>query len=360
MSFISKYNFDNWNNNNEIHKHDDITSNILFSNIDNKKYDVTFVIPSYRREDTIVETIKSIYGQNTKYRYKLYVVDDSGEYDAVVNAVKAITNECNDLVLYKNSVNLGQAANWNRCLELVDTKWMVMIHDDDMLCPDYLEKALNVANNNNCSEVGVFQSKLVNGDFGIKSEEFNNQQSLAQRILSIIRNKKAFKVEKKDIFQFILPSAGCWLLDRDDFVRRGGFNSYFGATLDGVMHFSNIMYGRGPVMIIPEFLMIRRVEKNTFLNKDIQINVIDMLYHFGMYILKDYAGLKKKVYKYRLNISTIYLAYGIKNKYLGTYNVEELMADFGIDKRISYLPEKIVSLINKIMLIKLIFRKKYV
>ena len=170
-----------------------------------------------------------------------------------------------------------------------------------------------------------------------------------------MRRGRPFKVLSKDIFQFITPSPGCWFLNRDEVIKNGGFNPEFGVTLDGVFHFKNIIYGK--VMIIPEFLMIRRIEENTFLKEDAQVAVIDMLYHFGLNMLSRYSGVKQKYYKILLDVSTVYLANGIKLKYEGMLDVKELLKNYGVNKFLCFLPPQLVFILNCLLLSKLIFRK---
>ena len=352
----SRYRYDDWEKANNLYKNNHIKSIEIASSVNLEFPDVTFAIPAYMRPDTIQDAIKSVVAQKSQYSFIIMIVDDSGSDDIVTRKVLELLNKYPNIILYKNEKNLGQAANWNRCIELAKTKWVVLLHDDDMVCEEYLEKVYSTAAYYQCTEVGVFQYKLDNlAHKEIISKRFNNNQSFAQMILSKLRNGKPFEIYPKDIFQFIVPSPGCWFFNREDVIKNGGFNPEFGVTLDGVFHFKNIIYGK--VIITPEFLMIRRIEKNTFLKEDAQIAVIDMLYHFGLNMLKKFSGIRQKYYKILLDVSTVYLANGIKFKYEGKFNIKKLLKSYGVNRFLCILPSKIIFLINCCLLSKLVLRK---
>lgn len=353
----SKFDFSNWDKTNNLFKNNDVQSKMIASSVIENAPEVTFTIPSYRRADVIQETIYSILQQKTNYKFIIMVIDDSGDDESVEKSVLEIIKSNKNIVLYKNVKNLGQAENWNRCIELAKTPWVILVHDDDMLCNNYLESVLPVAKRSNCSELGVFQYKydlLKHKDDSAK--KFNANQAFAQKILSIIRRRSPFYVHPQDIFQFITPSPGCWLINKDKAIKNGGFDPDFDVTLDGVFHFRNIVYGH--VVIVPDFLMVRRVEENTFLKNDAQIQVIDMLYHFGLNMIKQNPQFSNKYYKIILDISIIHLGRGINAKYNGKININALLNSYGVNKYLLMLPSKIIFLLNCMFLSKLLFRKK--
>ncbi|RDU58459.1 glycosyltransferase [Helicobacter sp. MIT 99-5507] len=50
------------------------------------------------------------------------------------------SNYKNKLSFYKNHKNLGLFGNFNRCIELANGKWVCLLHDDDILLPNYLKE----------------------------------------------------------------------------------------------------------------------------------------------------------------------------------------------------------------------------
>lgn len=233
----------------------------------------------------------------------------------------------------------------------------MLLHDDDMICEDYLEKTFPVVQQETeITELGVFQYKddcLYHE--GNDAKCFNNRQSRAQTLLCKIRKGRPFFVCEHDIFQFVVPSPGCWMINREHMLKMGGFNPKFGVTLDGIFHFRNIKLGK--VVILPEFLMIRNIENNTFLKQEAQIEIINMLYFFGIDFLKQYSKMKAIYYRLVLDISIVYLANGIVDKYNGMFDVKKLLLSYGVRKWLFYIPKKVIFLLNCFFLSKLVIRK---
>lgn len=96
----------------------------------------TIVIPTYKKPELLKAAVESALAQPGK-DYQILVVDDvPGGDPATGAALSALADE--RLVYYANQVNLGLFANWNRCFELAQSEWVVMLHDDDLLTADYL------------------------------------------------------------------------------------------------------------------------------------------------------------------------------------------------------------------------------
>lgn len=354
---IPIYSYESWNKcEDKFIKRNEISSVLKYSSLKSIKPDVTVAIPSYKRVDTIKEAVDSALKQKTTYAYIIMVVDDSGENNDIDTLMEAYVNKYENILYYKNESNLGQAGNWNRCMELSPSRWTILLHDDDMLKCQYIQTVMPIAIRTNCSLLGVFQEKydLINHRDN-RGKKFNKKQTFAQEILSKLRSGAAFQIDKTDVFQFILPSPGCWLIDKDKAISLGGFDDKYEMTLDGMFHFKNIYYFK--VIIVPQFLMIRRIEKNIFLKPEAQLKVINMLYFFCLNLLNEYKGIKKWIYKKILNISIVYMGKGIKDKYESEIDMDGYLADCGVDKFLIKLPKFAIYLLNNFFLLKLIFRK---
>jgi glycosyltransferase involved in cell wall biosynthesis len=94
---------------------------------------ITFAVPFYRGTDYLERAVRSAAAQ-TAPDWRLVVADDSpdGSGAAVVERVGDAR------VRYsRNARTLGMAGNWNRCLDLVDTPLVTLLHADDELLPNY-------------------------------------------------------------------------------------------------------------------------------------------------------------------------------------------------------------------------------
>ncbi|HPQ46925.1 MAG TPA: glycosyltransferase family 2 protein [Clostridia bacterium] len=127
-------------------KYSSITSvRIRKSSLENPLFAVA--IPTYGRAELLKEAIYSCIGQSFREPFKIIVVDnDPVRNNETEQLIESITDE--RLEYYKNSENIGCLGNFNRCIELTDSEYMIMLHTDDVLSADYLEKLVPVIRRN--------------------------------------------------------------------------------------------------------------------------------------------------------------------------------------------------------------------
>lgn len=118
----------------------DVKTDLLYGNLSqfpNAK--LTIAIPTYKRPDALKESIKSALFQNSKNKdYYIIVVDnDDSDSDKVLEQVKSFDDK--HIIYFKNQKNLGMVQNWNRAIELAPTPFVALLHDDDLLCPNFLD-----------------------------------------------------------------------------------------------------------------------------------------------------------------------------------------------------------------------------
>lgn len=102
---------------------------------------LTIAIPFYSNTLLLRRAIDSVRAQ-TVLDWRCLVCDD-GSTPGVDSLVASYADE--RILYYKNSHNLGMAANWNRCIELTETELVTLLHADDELLPDYAATMLRTA-----------------------------------------------------------------------------------------------------------------------------------------------------------------------------------------------------------------------
>jgi glycosyltransferase involved in cell wall biosynthesis len=127
-------------NKNSITKHKNIESVLLWGNPDiifNAK--ITICIPTYKRSALLREAMKSALSQTTNIPYRVIVVDNDPDFDnmEILDLVRSFDQD--KLSYYKNRENLEIFGNLNRCIVLAKTRWVALLHDDDLLVEDYVE-----------------------------------------------------------------------------------------------------------------------------------------------------------------------------------------------------------------------------
>ena len=99
---------------------------------------VTVLIPSYKHEDYIEETIRSVLAQR-KVDFRVLVADDRSP-DATVERARAIEDP--RLVVEVNEDNRGLGNSVLQALENIDTPFVALLNSDDLFHPDRLARCL--------------------------------------------------------------------------------------------------------------------------------------------------------------------------------------------------------------------------
>jgi glycosyltransferase involved in cell wall biosynthesis len=97
---------------------------------------ITFGIPAFQRPALLRETLASLFRQTGGYDFEAVVCDDGG-LPATARVVAEFPAD--RFSLYLNQPALGGVGNWNRCLQHARGLWVMILHEDDMLYPWYLD-----------------------------------------------------------------------------------------------------------------------------------------------------------------------------------------------------------------------------
>src|SRR5436190_1948340 len=101
---------------------------------------VTVLLPVYNGSSIINDAIESLSSQ-THSEFTAYVVDDSSD-DGTADLVSSIADERFRVV--RSTQNVGIPMNWNRALDLVETPYFVLAHQDDIYEREFLATMLQL------------------------------------------------------------------------------------------------------------------------------------------------------------------------------------------------------------------------
>jgi glycosyltransferase involved in cell wall biosynthesis len=104
------------------------------------------------------ECIQSILLQ-TYINFELIILNDCSPHP--VDEIVSLFSDSR-IVYFKNNINVGAenvVDNWNKCLELATGDFFVMMGDDDMMSPNYLDEFLMLINKYN--ELDVFHCRSI-------------------------------------------------------------------------------------------------------------------------------------------------------------------------------------------------------
>jgi len=125
----------------------------VFDNREGLVPSYTVIIPTYQRPLMLQFALKSCLDQESFADFELLVLDNNPERkDGTEQLMQSFATEWR-LAYYKNAENIGGVGNWNKLTLLARTEWVVMLHDDDMLYPDFfsiLQQARKKVPNADC------------------------------------------------------------------------------------------------------------------------------------------------------------------------------------------------------------------
>lgn len=115
-----------------------VDSILIFGNENKEIPKITFAIPTYRRARTLKETIDSVVTQKGKHKFDIVIIDNNPERNDETEQLMKKYESIENIRYYKNTCNVGMAGNWNKCLVIPKTEWVVLLHDDDLVRDTYL------------------------------------------------------------------------------------------------------------------------------------------------------------------------------------------------------------------------------
>ena len=97
----------------------------------------TIALPTYHGQQYLAETLASVLAQ-TDQNFELIVCDD-GSNDDTLKIVAEMCGSRARIISNASGNPFGLAGNWNRCVEQSNGEWVTILHQDDLLKPDFIE-----------------------------------------------------------------------------------------------------------------------------------------------------------------------------------------------------------------------------
>ncbi len=117
---------------------------------------ITFVVPIHGLRPTLGESLLSIINQDWNDDIKPSILISNSEPlnesgDEVINILKALNYKGIIVSYFRAKKEIGMTANFNRAFYLSTSKYVCVLHDDDLLAPNYssyLIRAINLLERN--------------------------------------------------------------------------------------------------------------------------------------------------------------------------------------------------------------------
>jgi len=159
---------------------------------------VSVIIPCYNCENFVSEAIESALQQTYK-NMEIVIVND-GSTDKSSEIIKHYADKYKNILFFDNKENRGVIYSRNMAIEASTGKYILPLDADDLIAPTYVEKAVNIIENN--PDIGmVYCNGMI---FGNKNEplvlpDFSNQNILFGNcifITSLFRKSDFFRCGK--------------------------------------------------------------------------------------------------------------------------------------------------------------------
>lgn len=268
-----------------------------------RKAEVTIAIPTFNRPKLLKEAIDSALNQDYEKDYCIIVVDNDNALCAgnpTYNLIKEYNNPI--IQYYQNERNIGMFGNQNRCFELPESEYIVLLHDDDLLLPDFLS----------CVMAALKEHPYIDGLQPRKYFWFEKKENVPVSF-SHKRNgvlKRVF--DFSNYASFVAGTQSCGIFRKSAIKRIGGFNSDYYPTSDYC--FSIQFSAEYKMYILKDILAIYRITDNASTK-------IEVLKKF---ILNDYylrGAIMKKHHFNRFSLRVV-------NNYVARKQIKSLNIQF--------------------------------
>ena len=151
---------------------------------------ITIAIPVYERIDFFEEALNSALGQTISC--PVYVIDNASTHNKFRGIVQ---KKDNPLIAYiRNEKNVGMVENWNRCIDVCQTEYLSILHDDDVLHPGFVEHCLRFLSKNPSQKCCFAVSTIAGNDPSVifQQRTMNERYKYFKKKYFLFENLAAF------------------------------------------------------------------------------------------------------------------------------------------------------------------------
>jgi len=218
-----------------------------------RKPHLSIGLPVFNGEKYLKAALDSILTQ-TFIDFEL-IISDNASTDKTSQICREYAARDSRVRYYRNEINLGAPRNYNRTVKLSQGKYFKWIAADDVHAPEYLEKCVEVLNND--SSIVLCHSK---------SSRINEQGMLMGTYDHKMRMDSP-KIQERFGDLISIMSNPCWpifgVMRKDILIRTPLHGSYRGADANLLAELG--LYGR--LFEVPEYLFLRRDHPQAYTKK---------------------------------------------------------------------------------------------
>ena len=270
-------------------------SKLVFANYDNATgFDLSIIIPTYRNRKLLLSAIDSIVSlkKERDVCFEVIVVSNNPD-DPMDDLITKYINVDFNLSVYRNMENYGQVGNINRGIELAKGKYVALLHDDDLLLPNYLTSMKKYIKSEYVYSCIVASVYMVGAKY---SYDYKHHFLSAVTCVRFLFRRKIQKISPKDVIYsfydvYSAPTCGTVFLKKavEDF---GYFKNEHGAAWD---FYNYRMFNKcNDVFLLHEYVGIRRTESGMSNESKVQ----QEFYEDRVSMVKNEIGENRFIRKY--------------------------------------------------------------
>ena len=195
--------------------------------MNNKHPLVSIGLPVYNGENFIKQALDSILNQ-TFEDFEL-IISDNASQDRTEDICRQYAAQDKRILYYRNQENLGAAPNYNRVFELSNGKYFKWIAHDDICEPKFLEKCIEVFEQNESIVLCYSKVKIIDAC----GQEIDKNDNLYDWIASGTNQLKLDSIEPHKRFRNIISPHPCYqvfgLIRSSALVKTSLIGSYSGS-----------------------------------------------------------------------------------------------------------------------------------
>jgi glycosyltransferase involved in cell wall biosynthesis len=248
----------------------------------------SIIITVYKRKKCLYDAINSALTQNAvRFDYEIIIINDDPQGDFThIDKYYDIRN----ISFYRNKKNLGLFNNLNMGALLAKGKYIVYLHDDDLLYPEYLSAIYSLLKTSKDIKCILVNRDIIkpDGNNVTPNRKFAYRVFLFFCLLPLMPIRIFFrKSYKKIVFKnglfFLLnnlykaPSCGT-LFEKESFIRLGGYDDTYYPVSD---YFFFLKFNRlYTIYMLRKKLSCYRWIENLSQKKEVQLTGLNLLNEF--------------------------------------------------------------------------------
>jgi glycosyltransferase involved in cell wall biosynthesis len=280
--------------------------------------DVTIAIPTYKRAKLLKEAVDSAINQLDYTNYDIIVVDNNPERHDETEKMMTLYEDTM-VSYYKNTENIAIGGNWNRLYTLAKGKYVVMLHDDDLLFPDYLSAVFRMINQSNVKYGAYFPQYVI-----------HDMRKKATLPVQIKKKLKFIEIKMRDIvYSDILGAPTGMCMEKQIALNIGGFNSvYISADYE---FYVRIIHSCKVCKISGYPLLVYRIGVNDSAKTETLLTLVNSDISIRRGILADKSSVVRKLFESYMKVNAhFYLKAGQKIYSNYTFDVSNELNRMGL------------------------------